>query len=151
MKVNYQQIVFLCLLFLQLACSKNPEPIQYGNDECEFCRMRIMDNQYGAEIVTDKGKIYKFDSIECLINFSLKRNIIGDENQLFLVSDYSSPGAFINAKESFFIHNDNYPSPMGLNVSAFKIENDAENFISQNGGVKLSWMSVIELTKKSDM
>ena len=48
------------------ACSKGHQPINYGEDECEFCKMMVMDKRYGAELVTDKGKIYFFDSIECL-------------------------------------------------------------------------------------
>ena len=151
MKIQIISMAIVSSLLLLLACGKNPERINYGEDECELCRMRIMDNQYGAEIVSDKGKIYKFDSVECLINFSLQKNTIGDENQTFLISDYSNPGVFVEANKTFFVHNDNFSSPMGLNVSGFKHERDAENFISQNGGDKLSWMSVIELTKKNNM
>ena len=151
MKIQIFSAAIISSLLLLLACSRSPEPINYGEDECELCRMRIMDKQYGSEIVSDKGKIYKFDSIECLINYSLQKNLLGDENHLFLVSDYSSPGKFAEAKKSFFIYNNDFKSPMGLNVAAFSLQTDADLFLKQNGGDKLSWLSVVELTKNSAM
>ncbi|MGB5288980.1 MAG: hypothetical protein WBN42_10875, partial [Ignavibacteriaceae bacterium] len=63
-KNKFSMVFLLPLLFLLASCGSKPEPINYGKDECEFCRMQISDNRYGAELVTDKGKVYKFDSIE---------------------------------------------------------------------------------------
>jgi copper chaperone NosL len=111
----------------------------------------ITDNKYGTEVVTDKGKIFKFDSIECLIEFALEKNSLGDGNHSFLVTDYSKPAELIDAKTAYYVHNDNVRSPMGLNVSAFKTEQDLNSFIETNGGKKLSWVEVIELVKQSIM
>lgn len=141
--------VFLSLIFL--SCGKSPDPINYGKDECEHCRMMITDNKYGAEILTDKGKVYKFDSIECLIEYALEKNMIGDVNQKFLVTDFSKPSELIDAKTAFYVHNDDFRSPMGLNVTAFGAESDLVSFITTNGGKKLSWVDVIELVKQSIM
>lgn len=144
----------LALLFLTLsfnACTPSPEPINYGEDECEYCRMRVTDNKYGSEIVTDKGKVYKFDSIECLIEFALEKNIIGDVNQTFLVTNFANPGNLIDTRTAVYVQNDDYRSPMGLNVSAFGSESEAQKFLSENDGRKLSWFGVIELVKQSIM
>lgn len=144
----------LALLFLTLsfnACTPSPEPINYGEDECEYCKMRVTDNKYGSEIVTDKGKVYKFDSIECLIEFALEKNIIGDVNQTFLVTNFANPGNLIDTRTAVYVQNDDYRSPMGLNVSAFGSESEAQKFLSENGGRKLSWFGVIELVKQSIM
>jgi len=142
----------LLILFLGflVACEQKPEPIKYGDDECELCRMRIMDNKYGAELVTDKGKVYKYDSIECLIGYSLNKNLIGDEKHLFLVSDFSNAGELVDAKKSYYVHNNNFRSPMGLNVSAFASETEQEKFVKENSGEKLNWFEVIELVKQDD-
>ena len=113
--------------------------------------MMITDNKYGAEVVSDKGKIYKFDSIECLIEFALEKNIVGDASQSFLVTDFSKPENLIDAKTAFYVHNDNFRSPMGLNVSAFGSESELTSFITANGGKKLSWVEVIELVKQNIM
>jgi copper chaperone NosL len=147
--VRYSTLLFLTSFFY--SCTKSAEPINYGKDECEYCRMMITDNKYGAEVVTDKGKIFKFDSIECLIEFALEKNSVGDVNQSFLVTDYSKPAELIDAKTAFYVHNDNVRSPMGLNVSAFKTEQDLNSFIETNGGKKLNWVEVIELVKQSIM
>lgn len=140
------------LSFIVLSgCSKNPEPIKYGSDECELCRMSIVDKQYGAELVTNKGKIYKFDSIECLVNYSLKNNMIGDENNSMLVTDFSKPEMFIDVKKSFYVLNSSFRSPMGLNVSSFGTDVAKQSFIDKNGGQQLSWPEVIELVKQNKM
>jgi len=68
--MNRNSLFFLILLTaIIFGCSKNPQPISYGQDECEFCKMIVMDERYGAELVTGTGKIYFFDSIECLVGY----------------------------------------------------------------------------------
>ncbi|MCB0620489.1 MAG: hypothetical protein KDC41_17650, partial [Saprospiraceae bacterium] len=55
----------LCI-FLFLACRPAPQPIEYGSDLCDYCKMTIVDRQHAAEAVTGKGRAYRFDAIECL-------------------------------------------------------------------------------------
>jgi copper chaperone NosL len=139
------------LLFTLLGCKSGSEPINYGNDECEFCRMQISDNRYGSEIVTDKGKVFKFDEVGCMIEYALVKNFIGDTNQKFLVTDFAAPETFINAKDAFFVQNDNFRSPMGSNVSAFDSEISRQKFVAESGGSLLNWVDVIELVKQKSM
>jgi copper chaperone NosL len=128
-------------------CGISPEPINYGKDECENCRMLIIDDRYGSEVLTDKGKVYKFDSIECLVEYALDKNLLGDDNKRFLVNDFSQPKKLIDVKKAFYVHNETFRSPMGLNVSAFEKESAAKKFISENGGSKLVWIDVIDRVK----
>ena len=148
---KFSIILFINLLLLLSSCGSKPEPINYGTDECEFCRMQISDNRYGAELVTDKGKVYKFDSIECLIEFAMVKNLIGDSNQNFLVTDFATPESFTDAMSAFYVHNDNFRSPMGLNVSAFDSEISRQKFVAESGGNLLNWIDVIELVKQRSM
>lgn len=144
--------MFISSFFILLAsCGSKQEPINYGHDECEFCRMQISDNRYGAELVTDKGKVYKFDSIECLIEFAMVKNLIGDSNQNLIVTDFAQPVTFIDAKSAYYVHNDNFRSPMGLNVSAFDSEISRQKFVAENSGQILNWIDVIELVKQRGM
>ena len=147
----YRVIIILLTIITLASCGSEPEPINYGHDECEFCRMQITDNKYGAELVTEKGKIYKFDSIECMIEFSLVKNTLGDTNNKLLITDFNNPGNLVDARNSFYVKNDKFRSPMGLNVTAFKGEEQVQKFISENGGEKLSWVEVIELVKQRSM
>jgi len=150
--INFIRIVFVLIIILTItSCGSKPEPINYGHDECEFCRMLVTDNKYGAELVTDKGKIYKFDSIECMIEFSLVKNTLGDTNNKLLITDFDNPDNFIDARNSVYVMNDKFRSPMGLNVTAFNSEEQAQKFISENGGEKISWVEVIELVKQRSM
>lgn len=148
---NFRIIIVLLILITLASCGSEPEPINYGHDECEFCRMLITDNKYGAELITDKGKVYKFDSIECMVEFSLVKNTLGDTNNKLLITDFYNPGNIIDARNSFYVKNDEFRSPMGLNVTAFNGDEQAQKFISANGGEKLSWVEVIELVKQRSM
>ena len=143
--------LFLIILFQLTGCKNGPEPINYGHDECEFCRMLITDNRYGSEIVTDKGKVFKFDEIGCMIEYAMVKNFIGDANQKFLVTDFATPESFINATNAFYVQNDNFRSPMGSNVMAFDSEVSRQKFVAESGGSLLNWIDVIELVKQSIM
>ncbi len=141
-------IIFLLILY---GCKASPEPINYGHDECEFCRMLITHNRYGSEIVTDKGKVFKFDEAGCMIEYAMVKNFIGDANQKFLVTDFPTPETFIDATAAFYVENDNFRSPMGLNVMAFDSEISRQKFIAESGGSLLNWVDVIELVKQRSM
>ena len=52
--------ISMALLLLN-GCSKGPKPIDYGNDGCHFCKMTIVDKIHGSELITEKGKVFKFD------------------------------------------------------------------------------------------
>lgn len=93
------------------SCSIAPEPINYGQDGCHFCKMTIVDKVHAAEIVTTKGKVYKFDATECMINFMDEFETSNIE--LFLSNNYSTPEELIDSKEATFLISENVPSPMG--------------------------------------
>jgi copper chaperone NosL len=138
------------LLLIVTSCSKKPEEINYKSDECDYCTMQIRDNRFAAEIVTDDNKVNKFDSIECLIGFALAKNILDDKSLSLFVCDYENPGKLLKVKSSFFTHNENFTSPMGLNVQTFSTESDQEKFVNENGGTKLGWEDVVEIVKESE-
>src|SRR5690606_41500698 len=66
---RFKHISFVVLLLVLTSCNVGPQAIDYGKDGCHFCKMTIVDKLHAAEIVTNKGKIYKFDASECMINF----------------------------------------------------------------------------------
>ena len=59
-------VLFIAIITL-VSCTVEEKPIIYGTDDCALCKMLIMDQRYGTEIVTTKGRVYKFDAIECLV------------------------------------------------------------------------------------
>ena len=144
-------LINLLLLLNFYGCKSEPEPINYGQDECDFCRMQISDNRYGCELITDKGKVFKFDEVGCMIDYALVENLIGDANQKFLVTDFAVPESFIDASNGFYVHNENFRSPMGLNVTAFDSEPSRQKFVAENNGHLLNWVDVIEMVKQRSM
>jgi copper chaperone NosL len=130
----------LLTLFLVSSCKVEPEEINYGKDGCHFCSMTIVDNQHASELVTAKGKVYKYDAIECLINDLKKRD--SAEVGMLLVNDYSNPGELISAESATFIISEVIPSPMGAFLSGFSTKEAAEKVISENGGTLYNWQTV---------
>ncbi|MEY8019304.1 nitrous oxide reductase accessory protein NosL [Muriicola sp. E247] len=131
--------VWLLITFLIIGygCSRGPKPIDYGSDGCHYCRMTIVDRQHAAEIVTQKGRVYKFDATECMLN-QLK-DFEEVELELFLVNDYDSPGTLIDATKATFLISKNIPSPMGEFLTAFKTPENAQEAKNVNGGELYTW------------
>jgi copper chaperone NosL len=137
---------FLLLAFsLTLGCSKEISPIDYGKDQCSHCRMTIVDNKYGSEIVTQKGKAMKFDAAECLINYLLTNKVAESDLDMMLVTDLTQPGKFIDARSASFLISPKLRSPMGENISAFPDKKSAEKFQSEFGGEVYDWAALIQM------
>jgi len=124
---RWNKYLALMIFPILMACSISPEPINYGEDACDFCDMTIVSKAHAAQGVTDKGKQFKYDAIECLVNDVLKNN---REFELKLVADFSAPGSMIPTENAQFIINDTINSPMGANLAAMKQleEGEKDNF-----------------------
>ncbi|WP_418638552.1 nitrous oxide reductase accessory protein NosL [Winogradskyella sp.] len=131
----------LVVLLLFLSCNVGPEPINYGSDSCQFCTMTIVDKVHAAEIVTKKGKVYKFDATECMINFI--KDFDTTEIQLYLSNNYTEPEVLIDATKATFLISEQIPSPMGAFLSAFKNKSDAEKFQADKGGQLYTWETLL--------
>lgn len=107
------------MLGLFISCSSEPQPIAYGSDNCNFCEMTIVSQAYSAQAVSQKGKQYKYDAIECMVNDQLKNNY---DMAVNLVANYEQPGTMIDVDKARFVINDSIKSPMGGNLAAFKKE-----------------------------
>ncbi|HEY4617274.1 MAG TPA: nitrous oxide reductase accessory protein NosL, partial [Flavobacterium sp.] len=95
--------VLLFMLSLSfLSCAKTEAvPLKLNVDSCDFCKMNIADGKYGAEIITQKGRVYKFDDIMCMINYG-KENL--DTNtKSYYVNDYTQDNVLIPAESAFFL------------------------------------------------
>ena len=132
--------ISILTLLLFSSCKVEPEKINYGKDGCHFCSMTIVDHQHASELVTAKGKVYKYDAIECLINDLKKRD--NAEVGLLLVNDYGHPGELISAETATFLISEGVPSPMGAFLSAFSNKAAAEAVKSEKGGEIFDWQAV---------
>lgn len=106
------------LLFL-FSCTPQPSPIQYGHDQCEFCKMTIMDDRFAAELVTTKGKVYKFDDLFCLSKYYQMQQAKDVDYPHILVNDYLQKGTLIDLRGAYLLKAEALRSPMGGNMAAF--------------------------------
>ncbi|NJN26824.1 MAG: hypothetical protein HC819_13030 [Cyclobacteriaceae bacterium] len=125
------------LVFFQ--CAPGPKPIDYGQDKCEFCRMSIVDQRYGCELVTAKSKALKFDATECMINY-LDDNV-NDESgiRLILTNTLDDPGKLVEVQNCIYLKSKNMPSPMGAFINPFLNYAQAKNAQDQNTGALYDW------------
>lgn len=119
---------FLVLGILVSSCEIKTEEIRYGKDNCEFCKMTIIDQQFATEAVTDKGKVYKFDDLLCMVNYLNAEENAKVNFKHIVVNDYEKSEDFIPVKEATFIKSDIIKSPMAGNIAAFKNPEIAEAF-----------------------
>jgi copper chaperone NosL len=139
-------IASLCIFALLLTgCTRTSEPINFGTDECNHCRMTIMDETHGAELVTDKGKVFKYDATECMISDINEGNINKGGSSLLFVIDTSEPKTFIPANEAYYLISEELKSPMSAGLSAFKDENTAKDFQNKYGGNIYRWDQVKQI------
>lgn len=132
--------VIFTVFLLVLSCISTPKPIVYGSDGCHFCRMTIVDKQHAAQIMTKKGRTYSFDASECMLNHL--KEIDQTTIAIFLVNDYSKPGATIDATKATYLISRNIPSPMGEYITAFASMDAAKYAQEENQGELLTWVEL---------
>lgn len=136
-------ILAAILPFAFISCSIKPQPIEYGKDQCDLCKMAIVDNKFGAELISTKGKIFKFDSDECLIGYLKKEKIPPTQYSHILVADFANPGTLVDAKKAVFLRGKNVQSPMGGNIASFGSPDDAKEQQRLIGGDLIHWDSAL--------
>lgn len=128
---------FFLLLFLAVACGAPQKPVEFqpGEFQCSHCLMGITDMRFRGEFITNKGKIYRFDSIECLVAWSQENHQhIGSS----WIADFHNPKDWIELNKALILHSKKINSPMGAGLSAFKSDNDLTEAIKMYGGDKMN-------------
>lgn len=136
--------LLLLLLSVVLAgCgAPGPRPIAVGEEDCGFCRMRISDARFGAQLVTTTGKVHSFDSVECLAGFYLQQQRGGRVASVW-VSDYHRPGTFIPAEQARYLKGAGPSSPMGAGIVALAADADLAAAQRELGGTPVGWAEVL--------
>ncbi len=98
-----------------------------------------MDQRFGAELVTRKGKIYKFDDASCFLHF-FNSDAEPQENYKYkLIVDYAHPGHLIEADYAFYLKSDSIKSPMAGKLAAFEKVEDKDKYYKAWKAIYLSW------------
>jgi copper chaperone NosL len=130
-------------LAAMLGCGDGVRPLVAASDACDFCRMIVSDIRFGAEVVARTGRVYTFDSIECVASWVGSSPLASDAKGIF-VADYST-GTLIPADSALYVRGGTVRSPMGREIAAFAAgvgKRQLEDGVGAGGEV-LSWKEVL--------
>ncbi len=140
-RLKIDKALFLILSFFIFSCSKgNAVPIKLNVDNCDFCKMSISDGKYGAEAITKKGRIYKFDDIMCMMNYC--KADAETKMKAFYVLDYTQNNVLIPAETAFFLKGVDIHTPMRGNIAAFSKENKVKEFGIKLNAKPITWKAI---------
>ena len=129
-----------------MACASGPQPIKIGKEACAFCKMTISDSRFGAELITNKGKIFVFDDPSCLVSFlhDSQNKINKSEIKASYLTDFIVPHNLILAENAYIIKSESISAPMNGTWVAFSNKDSAESFLIKQTGKFEKWNDVIQ-------
>jgi copper chaperone NosL len=136
-------IAALIILFVS-SCTTQPEAFNIGKENCDDCKMTIMDNKFGGEIITKKGRIFKFDDAHCLAHFIKAGNIKQEDIVQTVFADYQKGNSFLDAQTAQFVISEDLKSPMNSNAAAFENKNAAEQKANETHGTMKTWIELFQ-------
>lgn len=141
-KPKIDTVLVLTLSFSFLSCGDfKVEPIKLNADNCDYCKMSIADGKYAAEVITQKGRVYKFDDISCMANYC-KENT-NTKIGAYYVSDFNQDNNLIPAETAFFLSGGTIQSPMHGGIIAVSKEKDANEFGAKLNAKPINWEAII--------
>lgn len=137
-KSGSKSAVVAGLSLLLISCSQTGiSPIKLHKDNCNFCKMTIADGRFAAELITDKGRVYKFDDVSCMMRYATQ-NKKHNYRQKF-VNDYNADNVLIDAGTAFFIYSEKVRSPMRGDIAGFATKESAEKYAKEWNAEIFEW------------
>ncbi len=137
-------VAAVLLLISISSCTTSPQPIKVGIDNCYFCKMTISDIRFGAELVTTKGKVYKFDDVHCILAYLKTKEVKPGNIKDFYLSNYAADYQLIHVNAALLFKADDLRSPMGGNVAAFDNKDSLQTIQKRFPGNTISWNDLIK-------
>ena len=135
-------IIAASLALLLVSCSARPETFKYGTDVCYTCKMGIVDIKFGNEIITKKGKVFKFDDIGCMIRYLKSGSIEQKDIAKTVVINYENKDEFLDVSNASFAVSEEIRSPMNFNTAAFTNKEEATKFLEGKSGKIFNWNEI---------
>ena len=136
----------LFLIGTLTSCGQPAPSIDFGKAECAHCRMNVVDRQYAAALITEKGRQYVFDDLSCMVLFVEQGTVAEDQVATRHICDHAHPGTLLDANTAAYVHDDTFRSPMRGDVAAFANKADAEK--AAPGKALMDWKAARDLLKK---
>jgi len=134
--------LFFLLLFIS-SCSSSPQQLKIGIDNCQFCKMTISDSKFGAEIITNKGKAFKFDDINCLLSYIKDGNVKKTDIKDVYFTDFCSTHQLFIQTNCFLLKSEELKSPMGGNIAAYSSKDSLKLYMEKLKGEAVTWNQLI--------
>lgn len=140
LKLNSSLAAILIMsAFFFSSCSTGPQAINFGVDNCDYCVMTIVDEHFGAEVVTNKGKAYKFDDLHCLNEFLEEGKVTEtDINEIYYI-DFANPSNFIVASNALLLQGEAIKSPMASNIATFSEIDSLKKYQEYFNAKEIQW------------
>ncbi|TGM85549.1 nitrous oxide reductase accessory protein NosL [Leptospira licerasiae] len=129
---GFPVIILLSVVSISVFCSKR-EPIlpEFGRELCAHCSMAIVDKRFHAQLLTEKGRRYYFDSIEC--SHSFEKSARYSSGSVWF-ADYENPDRMISEETAVIVRSSEIRSPMGEGLAAFYSIENAKDFLKTHKG-----------------
>jgi len=146
MSRSLTSLAVLVLALSASACGSGPRPLVAGEDSCRYCRMTIDDPRFGAMVLTARGRLETFDSIECLAGYVSSLASTSTPRAIW-VADVENPSRWLDVTNARFLYGGTLHSPMGRRLAALDSAADVDAVRQRLGGELMSWPQVLTLVK----
>lgn len=132
--------LLIFLSFIGLSCQNSIDPIVYGKNPCDNCKMTIMDVHFASAFMNKHGKTFKFDDITCLKKY-IHINKLDESTLKIFVNQFKGTNELIDARKAVYVHDESFKSPMNGNLAAF-IDSSSANDTKNATSVTMSWEEI---------
>lgn len=138
-----KKLFLLLFVLVFTSCAQKPEPLVAGKDSCHHCKMPVADTRFGAELITNKGRIYKFDDVNCMIQWKALPENKEVQYSHVLVVNYFDTTDLLEAANAVFLKSADIRTPMNSGFAAFSSEENARKLLNEYGGEICNWEKVL--------
>jgi copper chaperone NosL len=126
---------------LLAACGpRGPRPITLGTESCGHCHMTIADPRFTAEAISNTGKTFVFDDVDCLAAW------LGEHSTPIAsawVTSFVDREHWLPADSAVYLRTDSLHTPMGSGLIALRAGGEADSVQRALGGSILTWREVL--------
>ncbi|MGC4235081.1 MAG: nitrous oxide reductase accessory protein NosL [Niabella sp.] len=142
-------VAVIAILGMFSSCSSGgPEPIDYNKDACASCKMSISESRFATQVITEKGRVYKFDDISCMLDYTSTNKM---EVKKYYIADFIKDKEWLDAATAFYVRHEEIHSPMGGNIAAFETESAATAYTEKYNTDILVWQDLIKKVPAGDI
>ena len=118
--------IIAAALLLVVGCAGEPAggppEIQYGLEECGYCRMIISEEKFAAATVDVAGDAVgtttRFDDVGCMVDYLGEQSVVS--TRTIWVHDHAA-GDWISAESAWFVRDPRGTTPMGSGLGGVRV------------------------------